>query len=59
MQYMFGFPVIVLIPLALNKISNKRIRILLSSVICICYFLYGYKHIASGDHDVLPYKSVL
>ena len=57
-RYLFGFPCIILLPLALAHVENKGLRQALTVSVFIFYLLYI--HLADKTNTgVLPYASVL
>lgn len=59
LRYLFGFPCIILIPLAISKIENKFLRAYITVIIIITFSIYVYFVANSGHSGVLPYNSIL
>ena len=58
-RYMFGFPILILIPLVLENERYKVHRWILYGIIIVTFTIYSYLVTTSGNHGVLPYDSIL
>lgn len=57
LRWNFGLPIIIFIPMILDKIENKKIRFLIELSICVLYLIYVFVSIEINDsHCVLPYQ---
>ena len=57
--WMFGLPAIILLPMAVHKLKNKRDQYLVKSIIVLAYFLYTmYTVGVQNSNHVLPYQTV-
>lgn len=54
-RYLFGFPAIILIPLAIGNIKQRDLRFLMVISIVVLFTVYGYHVTTSGNNGVLPY----
>lgn len=57
--FMFGLPVIILIPMAIESIRNEKLRLTGKAGIIILFFLYMLYTVGlNNSNTVLPYKTV-
>lgn len=60
MQWTFGLATVILVPLAIKNIKDRRVRSLATMGVVIAYGLHVYYVVFRiGKHDVLPYKTFL
>lgn len=57
-RYLFGFPAIILIPMALKNINNKTLKVITIFGVVIAFFIYSYLVTTKGNNGVLPYRSI-
>lgn len=57
-RYLFGFPAIILIPLAIKRIKIQPLRILVMGAVVFCFIVYSYLVTTSGNHGALPYRTI-
>ena len=58
-RWMFGLPIIILIPKTISKITDQEIRVLITYLIVILYAIYcGYNLIVYNTNQVLPYQTI-
>jgi len=59
-QWTFGLPSIILVPMVLASIKDSRVKNLLSFAVTILFAIYIYIiTVRVGKHDVLPYRTFL
>lgn len=58
LQWIFGLPIIILIPLSLNKIKDQRSKLAIKYSLIVGYFAYSTILIVHGSHGVLPYQMI-
>lgn len=59
LRWLFGLPIIIAIPLALQKIEKKEYRIAVYALIVILYIIYTQYTIGfMNGNNVLPYKTI-
>ena len=59
-RWMFGLPVIIFLPMVLEKVNNKTTRFFIAISIVILYFAYFYYTIGiNNSATVLPYQTIL
>ena len=58
-RWMYGFPAIILIPKALEKIPEKKTRLFAKCAIVVLYAIYFYITIGiNNSNNVLPYDTI-
>ena len=58
-RWMFGLPVIILIPMSLKNITDIRLRTLVYTAIMVLYAIYMYISVAiNNTNNVLPYETI-
>ena len=58
-RWIFGLPVIILVPLAISNIKNEKVRIIITAGIVILYAIYFYYTIGiNNSNNVLPYDTI-
>ena len=58
-RWMFGFSSIILIPMTLDNISDKKTRFLAGTAIVVLYAVYFYYTIGiNNSANVLPYQTI-
>ena len=58
-RWMYGLPGIILIPQAISKIEDKRVRTLVSCTVVVLYAIYFYIIIGiNNSNNVLPYDTI-
>lgn len=57
-QYIFGLPIIILIPLAINNVKSIGKKVLYGTIVSILFLIYCIVVTNAGYHGVLPYASV-
>lgn len=58
-RWLFGLPSIILLPLAISNIQNKRERLIIGALIAILFSLYAFYTIGiNNGHEVLPYMTI-
>lgn len=57
--YTFGLPSIILVPMAIRKFKDQKIRILISAMVVVLFSVYAFIVIyINKNHNVIPYNSV-
>ena len=58
-RWIFGLPVIILVPLAISNIKNEKARTIITAGIVILYAIYFYYTIGiNNSNNVLPYDTI-
>ena len=58
-RWLFGLPSIILLPLAISNIQNKRVRLMTGALIAILFSIYAFYTIGiKNGHEVLPYMTI-
>lgn len=58
-KWIFGMPVIILIPLILKNIPDKKTRVVAIIVISLLYYIYFYYSVGiNNSNSVLPYHTI-
>ncbi|MGX8833547.1 EpsG family protein [Amedibacillus sp. YH-ame6] len=58
-RWFFGLPGIILVPLVVSKIKNKKIQFMVSALIILLYFVYiTYTIGVKNGNNVLPYHTI-
>lgn len=58
-KYLFGFPLIILIPKAINNIKDRNLRIIVSVVIVAICSIYIYISTIKNDYyNIIPYMTI-
>jgi len=58
-RYLFGFPSIILIPLAIKNMKNRREKTFVAISVVAAFTIYCYLVTVKGNHGVLPYRTIL
>lgn len=58
-RWMYGLPSIILLPLAISKIEDKKMRMFVSCAVVLLYAIYFYIIIGiNNSNNVLPYDTI-
>lgn len=58
-KWIFGLPVIILIPYILSKVSDQKTKIIIEITIVLLYGVYFYYSVGiNNSNTVLPYKTI-
>ena len=59
MIYTFGLSAVILLPMAINEVRTKQDRIIMTTVVVLCYSAYAFYFVVyRGVHEVLPYQFI-
>lgn len=59
-KWIFYYPVIILIPMAIRNIKDRRIAFLFKLILIVLFSIYAYYQIViGGGHGVYPYEGLL
>lgn len=59
LRWMFALPAIILLPMAIKNISNKKSRWIVIIITCISFIIYIHIITTRGKFSVLPYQTWL
>lgn len=58
-RWIFGFSIIIFIPMIIDRINNKKVKLLITLVIIFFFSVYIYYSIViNNSHCVLPYRLI-
>ena len=53
------FPIIILLPILISRIKNRKEKVLITMAILLVYGYFMITRIPLGDHECLPYKAII